>query len=116
MLSHHHRGLLALAGTDRRKQFASRTYEPHPDIEEALEKRMAELIEKAHCQLLEQATLGRLTWQGDKIVKASKPRENSPSTSRSAFLVGQVSHLSFGCRRKEGIGLADRRRAGRTSH
>lgn len=64
------------AGRDYRQQYASDGYDKPVYTEEQLEAAMEEMIEQAHCRLLERATGGLLTWQGDRIVQGQGARRS----------------------------------------
>lgn len=68
------------AGSDRRLQFASRQLKRPQPTEEEIEAMMDRRIEKAHQRLLERATGGLLTWQGDHIIHRSRGTRDSLTT------------------------------------
>ena len=57
------------AGSDRRRQYITREPDLRPKTDEEHEAQMELLIQRAHQRLLERATQGRLTWQGDQIIR-----------------------------------------------
>jgi|GEM_PF-4103792 len=69
------------AGSDRRLQFASRQLERQQPTEEEIEAMIHRRIEAMHQRLLERATGGLLTWQGDRIIHRS-PRRRVGAQSR----------------------------------
>lgn len=55
-------------------------YEPEPSIDISTEQ-ITRRIEAVHCRLLEGATAGRLTWNGDQIVRTSPAKLSSLARS-----------------------------------
>ena len=72
------------AGSDRRRQYENRGPEYRQQTEEEIEAAMDLLIQRAHQRLLERATAGRLTWQGDRIIHRSRWTRGSLTPPRQA--------------------------------
>lgn len=55
-------------GANRRDQYMSRQALFHQPTEEEIEAAMQQRIQQGQCRILERATHGLLTWQGDRLV------------------------------------------------